>query len=212
MLVFAAFRGIADAALNRVLDESQYSSTEKREIEQIFTSAESSGIGVELLLPRVQEARAKRVSAIQLISALQLEIERLEYARDILIEAAVCEILLFDNAGWQRTANLIAWQAEKEEIQILAVACAKDVNKYLKASYLFTSLVEWGLERSVSLDLVSAVSGSEIDVEEYPGIFEILIGGRRLKMLPLDIAERIIQALDDAGNLRQLRRKVLNDR
>jgi hypothetical protein len=212
LLVFAAYRAIADAALDRVLDESRYTSAEKSEIEYVFDGAEGSGIGVELLLPRVQEARAKRVPANRLISALRLEIERLEYARDILIEAADCEMLLLDNAGWQRTANLVAWQAEKEEIRVLAAACAKDVNKYLKASYLFTSLVEWGLDRRASLDLASAAAGSKIDIEEYPGIFEILIAGRRLKMQPHNVAERIIQALDDAGNLRQLRRKVLNDR
>ncbi len=212
MLIFAAFRVIADAALDRALDESRYNQAERKEIEQIFVQATDFGIGVELLLPRVREAGAKQVSADRLISALQIEIERLDAARDILMEIDEREILLFDDAGWQRTANLIAWQATKEEIQVLAGACAEDVNKYLKASYLFTSLVEWGLERAISLDLVYAVAGSKIDFEDYPGIIEVFIGGRKLRMRPLDIAERMIETLDDVDNLRQLRRKVLNDR
>ncbi len=212
MLILAATRITADAALDRALGESRYNLAEKKQIEEVFTSAEGSGIGTELLLPRVREASVKQVSADRLISALKVEIKRLEDARDILIETANCEILLFDNAGWERTANLIAWKASKEEIQVLAGVAATDVNKYLKASYLFTSLVEWGLERKLSLDLVSAVAGSKIDADEYPGILEVLIGGRRLKMQPFNVAERMIETLTEAENMRQLRRKVLNDR
>ena len=210
--MFAALRLTADAALDRALEESRYNPTERKEIEEVFSKAADSGIGVELLLPRVREAEAKQVAAGRLITALQLEIKRLEDAREILLETGTYEILLFDNAGWERTANLIAWKATRKEIQTLAAACAESVNIYLKTSYLFTSLVEWGLERELSLDLVTAVAGSKIDAEEYPGIIELLIGGRRLKMRPFDIAQRMIETLPDVDNLRQLRRKVLHDR
>jgi len=206
------FRLTADTALHRALEESRYNESEKNKIEQLFLSAADSGIEVELLLPRVREADAKRVSADRLISALRIEIERLHAARNILIEIDDNNVLLLDNAAWQRTANLIAWQAREEEIVVLAGVCAEDVDKYLKASYLFTSLVEWGLERNLSLDLVSAVAGSKIGYADYPGIIELLIGGRKLKMRPLDTAEGIIDALDGVDNIRQLRRKVLHDR
>ena len=178
----------------------------------MFADATGSGIGIGLLLPRVQEAKAKRVPAERLIAALQGEIVRLESARDILLDAENSEAFLLDDAGWQRTANLIAWGASKEEIQALAGACTGEVGKYLEASYLFTSLIEWGLERDISVRLVSAVAGSKIKTDEYPGVFEVLINGRRLRMQPLDVAERIITALDGTENVRRLQRKVLNVR
>jgi len=198
--------------LDRVLAESSYGQNEKSEIERVFAGAAESGIGAGLLLPRVQEAKAKRVSARRLVEALLLEIERLATARDILLGAGASAAFLFDDAGWQRTANLVAWGASEDEIRLLAASCAGDVRKYLEASYLFTSLVEWGLDRETSGRLVSAVAVSKIDAGEYPGVFEILIDGRRLKLLPSDVAEQIILAADESENVRQLHRKVLNVR
>lgn len=198
--------------MDHVLGESRYDRAEQDKIEQVFADADETGIEIDLLLPRLREAMAKRVSADRLVSALKIEIERLDAARNILSEIDNRNILLFDDAGWQRTANLIAWQATEEEIKLLAGACAGDVRKYLEATYLFTSLVEWGLERGVSLILVSAVAGSKIDIDDYPGIIEILIAGRKIRVPPLDISHRIIETLDEVANMRQLRRKVLDDR
>ncbi len=212
LLIGGLFRVAADSALNRALEQSRYNSDEQREIEQIFAEAADLSIGTGLLLPRVQEAQAKRVPAERLVAALQQEIERLNTARDILLETEGTEALLLDDAAWQRTANLIAWGARKEEIQALSIACAKDAHKYLEASYLFTSVVEWGLDREASKRLVSGVAVSKIDVAEYPGIIGVLINGRRLKMQPLEIADRMIIALEEVDNVRQLERKVLNDR
>ncbi|MBN1685380.1 MAG: hypothetical protein JW852_01940 [Spirochaetales bacterium] len=201
-----------DAPLENALKESRYSTDERNDIERVFEEASRSGIGGGLLLPRVQEAKAKRVPAERLITALQQEIDRLENARDMLLDSGNAEALVLDDAGWQRTANLIAWGASKEEILTLAGACSTDVGKYLEASYLFTSLVEWGLEREVSVALVSAVAGSRLETDEYRGVFEVLINGRRLKMQPREIAERMIMALDEVETARQLQRKVLNVR
>ena len=212
LLMFVAFRLVADSSLDSALKESRYDANEQGEIAQVFADAARSGISTDLLLPRVQEAQAKRVSAERLIVVLQQEITRLDNARDILLEIERVEEFLFDDAAWQRTAILIAWGASKEEIQSLATACAEDVEKYLEASYLFTSLVEWGLERDVSVNLVSAVANSKIESDEYPGVFDVLISGRRLKMEPVGIAERMILALDEAENIRQLQRKALNVR
>jgi len=209
-LFVAVSTGMADSSLDHVLAESRFSTEERYEIEQMFASANQSGIDTETLLPRLQEAKAKNVSAKRLILALTREIERLEAARDILIEVENGKAMVFNDAGWQRTANLIAWGASKTEIQALAGACEGDVTVYLEASYLFTSLVEWGLERSISARLVTAVSHSAIETDEYPGIFEILINGRRLKMQLPYIAERMIELLGDVESIGQLQRQVLN--
>jgi hypothetical protein len=143
---------------------------------------------------------------------LRKEMDRFESARSIILEIPNAEFLLLHDAGWQRTANLIAWGALTEEIRTLVRCCTPDVAVYLEASYLFTSLAEWGLDRDISLRLVIAVADSRIDVNEYPGVFEVLINGRRLKMQPKEIAEQMISALDSAENLRQLERMVLHVR
>lgn len=210
--MLVAFRISADFSLESVLEESRYNFEEKSEIRRVFEDADKVGIHEGLLLPRVQEAQAKRVPAERLVLVLEGEIDRLTGARAIILNTQGAEALLLADAGWQRTANLIAWGATEEEIQSLIRCCPQDATAYLESSYLFTSLVEWGLDREVSLRLVAAVAGSQIDVDEYPGVFEVLINGRRLKMQPAEIAERMIVALDAVENLRQLERMVLHVR
>lgn len=206
----SVFCVVADPTLNRVLDDSRYDAQERAEIRELLNDAEGSSISAELLLPRVQEAKAKHVPAQRLLAALRQEIARLEKARDILLGTVDAKKILLDDAGWQRTANLIAWGATDEEIRSIVLACVDDVEAYLEASYLFTSLVEWGLEREASVELVFEVAGSKIEPNEYPGVLEVLIKGRRLRLHPRDMVERMIQSLDEVENVHQLQRMVLN--
>jgi hypothetical protein len=144
-----------------------------------------------------------------LAAALTSEIRRLEESRTLLLQIEHGGLLVADDAGWLRTANLLAWGAEPVEIGVLVEASAGDATTYLQGSALFTSLVKWGLPREESLALAAAAENSELEPDDYPGIFEILLQSRRLRISPEEAAERLTRGLATAENLRQLRKGVL---
>ena len=199
-----------DAGIDKALSRSRYTEEEQAEIRSILHEAAEVGIGTDLLLPRIQEARAKRVPADRLIVAIEAEIEKLELARRILLNTEIGGFeVLEDDAGWLRTANLLSWGATDNEIEELVGNSGDDIDAYLHASYLFSSLVEWGFTRELSLELANAVQKSSIEPGDYQGVFEILIESRRLHMQPGETAERLIEELGKASSLRKLRRKIL---
>jgi len=167
------------------------------------------GIGPQHLLPRVQEARAKRVSAEKLIVALDLEIKRLIESRDLLLNIENGRMMYANTPAWQRTANLIAWGASPDEIGQLVNSSGGSVEKYLQGSHLYVQLAQWGLSHRLSLQLSEAAIQSGIDPAEYRGILEILIQARRERKQPEAVAEKLILELPEADGLRQIRRQVL---
>ncbi|MBT3276149.1 MAG: hypothetical protein HN368_23575 [Spirochaetales bacterium] len=199
----------ADNSRYQNLLSNRYGDAEREELLRIFVDAEEAGIGEDLLLPRVQEAQAKRVSSDKLISALRFEVLKLEEARSLLLQSDSGHFILANDAGWQRTANLLAWGARIPEIELLILSSDGEVERYLQGSYLFTSLVQWGLT-GVSAGAISAAAcESALPPDEYRGILEILIQSRRLRIESEEMAERLMRELIDSDNLRKLRRKVL---
>ena len=64
----------AEESADEILAGTKYSSEERRAIAEILADAESIGIDGAYLLPRLKEAKAKRVPALRLINALEKEI------------------------------------------------------------------------------------------------------------------------------------------
>ena len=211
MLFALAFRAEAETRLEAILANSRYNDQEKKSIAEVFASAEQNGMHEELLIPRVQEAHAKRVPSERLIGALAGEIQRLEKARTLLMEVDTGRDILLDDAGWLRTANLIAWDATHDEIIALVTASGTDIEKYLQSSYLFSSLIQWGLSRSDSIAISVATAVSALETDEYPAILDILIQARRLRLDIDDVARRILTSIPEADKIKVLKRKVLYD-
>lgn len=134
------------------------------------------------------------------LDALRKEIGRLEKARLHLLETEGGSRLLLDNAAWQRTANLLAWGASGGEIREISGSCIHRREDYQQASHLFVSLVNWGLARDAALYLTSAVCKSRIDGDDFPGILELLIRGRRLLISPHNLSNRMIDELHRVRN------------
>jgi hypothetical protein len=118
-------------------------------------------------------------------------------------------ILIEDKSSWARTANLLAGGASVQEVKQIAKASHNRWMDYRNATYLFVSLVQWGLSRESSLKLTTAVLQSSITGEDFPGIMDLLAEGRRLRIQPETVAERIINVLPGAKTLEELREIVL---
>jgi hypothetical protein len=159
-----------------------------------------------MLVPRVQEAVAKRVPADRLIGALQGETERLEAARRLWRETRSEEP---GPADWQRTANLLAWGAPEADIRTLIRATARRRADYVAATDLFVGIVRWGLAREAALKLAAAVCDSSLASADFPVVTDTLARARGARLTPAAVAERILAALPDAKSARELQEQVL---
>ena len=210
ILVFNASMLWADDSPEGLLRRAgRYGEADVTLVGGIFQEAASEGIDAELLMPKLEEALAKKATADPLITALKNEVSRLLDARRCLLEIEGGERLLLDNASWQRTANLLAWGASEEEIKVIVSSIRHRSGDFQQASYLYVSLVHWGLHRNSALSLTSAVSESSIRAKDFPGILEILIQGRRLLLSPAELSRRMVEVLPRVRNLRQLKERIL---
>ena len=218
-----------DESLAQIVERSAYSKTDRDLVFAAFAGAEETGIDERILLPRLQEAISKHVSASVFLDRFAEEVDCLIISRRILLSYRFGDIALSSDSSWQRTANLIKWGATDDEISSIGIASSfpfqealsdptgrqfpavsRDFNeRYSDSTYLFVSLVTWGLDRDLSLSLTKAISSSSIDRDEFAGVTELLILGRRLMLAPEEVAERIIVSLPESKNMRQLGRKVL---
>jgi hypothetical protein len=191
--------------LARALERGGYTSAEKTQIAAMVADAERSGISPALLLPRVEEAAAKRVSGQDLIAALAAEIGRLNRARDLLAEAPASMQV---DAVLLRTANLILWGATPQEVSSLVVAVDGKPRRFAGTTSLFTALVAWGLDRQTALLVSQAVAVSALDDREVAEVTRVLAAARRRRERPEDVAERLIRTLPTVRSLRQLEEEI----
>ena len=196
-------------SLEDVLARSRFSPEQKRAIEEQFREAELKGIPVSLLLPRVEEGIAKKVSAGRLQEALRGQAGLLLEARALLIEIPGGEAFLADLASWARTANLLAGALPAAEVRLLAGYCAGRPADYRPATSLYLSLVEWGLERGQAQELLQALLDSRHSGESFPGVMEILVEGRRQRLAAEELVRRLLLQLPGTSTMEELKRKIL---
>lgn len=205
----ALILGADDSPEGLLRRTGRYTESDATLVGEIFRAAASEGIDPELLMPRLEEALSKKIPANPLITALKNEVRRLLEARSCLLGIEGGGRLLLDNASWQRTANLLAWGASEEEVKVIVSSISHRHGDFQQASYLYVSLVHWGLPKNSALSLTSAVSQSAIRAGDFPGILEILIQGRRLLLSPTELARRMIEVLPRVRNLGQLKERIL---
>ncbi len=200
-----------------VLQSSHISQTAAEEIMSVFSSAEYEHVSYEVLLPRLEEGIAKRVSPNLIITVLERELSAYIRARIIITEVLDEETahhVLSGITPWSRTVTLLLQGADKEELKRLLQAFSKQDmddrwNNYRYGSSLYAALLQWGMDKEQSLDIVSAVAQSYIPANDYKGILDTLISGTRLRVSPDTMAERMIQTLPGLRSLEELHDRVL---
>jgi hypothetical protein len=198
-------------SLDTALRSSGYAAAEQQTLRHLFIRAEEAGIAPELLLPRLEEGMAKKAAAVLVITTLEAEIVRLEAARSLILEAQQCRDLIFNNAAWLRTANLLAWGAGETEILRLLAASGGRCTDFPRISTLYVSLIQWGLETNTALALIAAAGASRLPGTSFPGIVELLVRGRRLQLPPEELAKRLTEELPRVNNLEELQERLLYD-
>lgn len=196
-------------SLEAALARSSFSSEQQAALAEQLGEAEAQGIPVALLLPRLEEGIAKRVSAARLQEALHGQASLLLEARNLLLETPGGSELLADPAAWTRTANLLAAAVPAEEVRLLAGFCARRPGDYRPATSLYLSLLAWGLDRGPARELLAALLDSRLPGPSFPVVMEVLVEGRRQRLSPEELVRRLLLHLPQAANMEELRRRIL---
>jgi hypothetical protein len=194
-------------SVQSALERSRYSEAEKESIITFFDLAESAGIPHELLLPKLEEGIAKGIPAQRVLEALRRESENLQRTRSMLANSGG-EQLLADPASWARTANLLAMGISEAQIQRLVALCGRHTEGYRPATYLYVAVAEWGLEEETAFELIAALLSSSIPPESYMGVMDLLAGGRRRRISPEELVQRIIQHLEHSKTTKELEKWI----
>ena len=215
LLIPLLFGGLLAAAwlpaqsLEAALARGRFASEQQRALEGLFREAESQGIPVSLLLPRLEEGIAKKVPSARLQEALRLQAGLLLEARDLLAQTPGGDSLLADPASWARTANLLSGVLPADEVRLLAGDCARRPADFRPATSLYLSLVEWGLERGRARELLRALLDSRLQSQGFPVVMEILVEGRRQRLAPEELARRLLLQIPQAASTEELKRRIL---
>jgi len=196
-------------SLEAALARGRFDSEQQRALEGLFREAESQGIPVALLLPRLEEGIAKKVPPARLREALRLQAGLLLEARDLLAQTPGGDALLADPVSWARTANLLSGVLPAEEVRLLAGDCARRPADFRAATSLYLSLVEWGLDRGPARELLRALLASRLPGQGFAVVMEILVEGRRQRLAPEELARRLLLQIPQAANTEELKRRTL---
>lgn len=208
VLLVAAQPALAES-VEQVLEASGYSTSHSNAIGAIFEEARREGVPTELLLPRLQEGLAKRVPASRVAQALEADLGNLIRARSVLNEVPGGNRFLDDSGRWARAANLLAAGRRESEVKALATASASRPEAFRPASALYVSVIHWGLDEPAALALVQAAVDSSLSTSAFPGIAELIAEGRRKRIRPSQLVERLVVGLGQSANLEELRRLTL---
>jgi hypothetical protein len=202
------FPALTEDSLHEMLADSRYSREEQNAIREVFDAARMEGVDDSLLLPRLKEAGAKRVPASRLVAALKKEVYLLVTARILLLESRDGKKLLREDAPLPRTANLISWGAGEDEIRSIIGGARGDSMRYLQATHLFVSLIDWGLNRTNALDLTVGAASSRINEKDFPGILDLLVRSRRGSRTPEGQSDKIIDLLSQVADFSELEERI----
>jgi hypothetical protein len=207
LILSAGAAGAAADDLEQILQSSRLDASQQALVRGVFDEALEQGIPPSMLLPRLEEGLSKRVAAARLVGALRREAGFLVTARGILTDEA--EVLLADEANWIRTANLLAGELAVEEIRALIRLSVPRPRDYRHATYLYVALLDWGLPREQARGLLKALMGSSIPGEQLSGVLELLAEGRRLRVPPEEVVERVRGVASRVKSVEELERLVL---
>lgn len=199
---------ISAQSVDSALARSGYSQTHKDSIMTFFAETEESDIPAELLLPKLEEGIAKGIPAPRVLDALMKEAGHLRQTRALILRSEEGQRLLADPASWARTANLLAVGVSEEEIQELIALCKHRIEGFRPATYLYVAVSQWGLARKPAFDLIGALLASSIPPKSYMGVMDLMAGGRRRRIAPEELVQRIRQHLEHAESIKELEKWI----
>jgi hypothetical protein len=199
---------ICAQSVESTLARSGYSEAHKDSINTFFAEAERSDIPVELLLPKLEEGIAKGIAAQRVLDALRREAENLRLSRSLMLRSEGGERLLADPASWARTANLLAVGVSDEEIEELIALCSRRIEGFRPATYLYVAVLEWGLAGNSAFDLIGALLSSSVPPDSYLGVMDLLANGRRRRIAPEELVQRIQQHLEHTNSIKELEKWI----
>jgi hypothetical protein len=205
----AAALPLSGQSVKEVLSRGRYSLEVREQVVRQFEEAKGQGVPVGLLLPRLEEGVAKKVPGERLLAVLRREQELLLEARRLLLELDGGSKLTEDQASWSRVANLLAGGYGRLEVQELARVSLARARDFRPAASLYVSLRTWGLDSEQALDIVRGLLASSISGDRFPGVMEILVEGRRQRISPETLLQRMQQYLPQVKSIEDLRQKCL---
>jgi hypothetical protein len=197
-----------ESGLIKILSKSGYSDTQKASITIFFAETEHADIPAELLVPKLEEGIAKRIPAQRVLDALKREREGLLNARVLILSVEGGEQVLADRASWARTANLLAGGISETEIEGLILVCRSRMGDFRPATYLYVALREWGLGREPSFSLIGALLSSSISADSFMGMMDLLATGRRRRIQPEELVQRIEEHLKQVKTIEELEKWI----
>lgn len=204
-------------SVHAVLQSSQNLEARAEEITSLFSRADHEQVPYNVLLPRLEEGAAKRVSPDQIIAVLERELDAYVTAKEIIIDALgeePSQRLLTDVTPWSRTVTLLLQGTGREELtRLLQAFSRQDTDdrwrNYRYGCSLYVALLRWGMEKEQSLEIIAAAAQSYIPAGNYKGILDTLSSGTRLRVAPETMANRMIQVLPGIRSLEELHDLVL---
>lgn len=195
--------------LTSILARSNFSTSQRGEVESDFKSYSSMGVPQEMLLPRLEEGIAKRVPFAILVSVLKHTALSLNQARRILLSQPEGSALMADRGAWSVSGTLLDAGASADVIAGIAQASGGKGSHYRFSALLYEALVSWGLSTVSSLQVAEAAARSRVAPENYPGIVDLFAQGRAMSIPPEGVAARVLAELPQARTFDDLRRNVL---
>ena len=196
-------------SVSRALNRADYARTDREAIEAVFDKAEAANVPSELLLPRLQQGIAKSIPAARVRRALDEDLRQLLHARELVQSTEAGAAIVEETAAWARAANLLDSGRTEEELRNLATVSSERPEAFRPASTLYVSIVDWGLDEPTALALVEAAVDSALPASEFAGITELLVRGRRARIRPEQLVQRLIANLPHAQSLAELRDMTL---
>jgi hypothetical protein len=204
----AVFGQDVESAITKTLEKSRYSEGQKASIITFFVETGRVAIPAELLVPKLEEGIAKRIPAQRVLDALKQEREGLLKARALILRVEGGEQVLADRASWARTANLLAGGISETEVEGLILLCRSRVKDFRPATYLYVALKEWGLGREPSFSLIGALLSSSISTDSFMGVMDLLATGRRRRIAPEELVQRIEEHLKHVKTIEELEKWI----
>lgn len=208
--------GTWNARFERTVKSAHFTESEEQQIHNLLTEAQEDQIPVDLLVLRLEEGVAKRVPTSTLYNALELERQAYSYTRDLIVHELglqEAERIVSDNTIWSRVTTIYRQGVPDEDLKALIAMfnkqrSAERWNNFRYGGGLLIALRQWGLEETLSLQVVEALSRSSIPGEDYRAVIDLFNAGISNRTSLEDIANRIIDSAPNSRSLKVLERMV----
>lgn len=208
--------GTWNARFERTVESAHFTESEEQQIHNLLTEAQEDQIPVDLLVLRLEEGVAKRVPTSTLYNALELERQAYSYTRDLIVHELglqEAERIVSDSTIWSRVTTIYRQGVPDEDLKALIAMfnkqrSAERWNNFRYGGGLLIALRQWGLEDTLSLQVVEALSRSSIPGEDYRAVIDLFNAGISNRTSLEDIANRIIESAPNSRSLKVLERMV----